>query len=569
MRTNITGRLLVIIFLLLGLGLSDIQLIHGRRYRKMSENNCVRLIPQEGSRGRILDREGRVIVDSSLSYNLMVLSSQNRGLDNTLPEVSRILGISPKELKDNYRRNLVGSFMPTVVAANIGARKAIALDEIRQDIENIAIQTAPLRHYPYRELAAHVIGYLNEIDRWRLTRLADYGYKTKDIVGFGGVEQRYDYYLRQEEGGLSVEVDHRGRSVGVLGFRSPQDGKDIQLTIDLRIQKIVEEVFGQRKGAAVIMDPYSGEVLAMFSSPGFAPESFVKKNPGITRLFRDSDAPMLNRAISGVYPAGSMFKLVVASAALETKKISPYTTFTCTGSTYIGRKEFSCWDTHGEQNLVPAIAHSCNVFFYRTGLATGAQAIYDYALRFGFARPSGIDLPYESSGFVPSPLWKKVSQLKGWFEGDTANFAIGQGDLLVTPLQITRMMAVFANKGMLVSPYIVKAVAEKDISSLRRKSVPLGLKDSTINYIRQGLRGVVNDSRGTAQALATLSIAVAGKTGTAQVTGRQPHGWFAGFFPYEKPRFVICVFLEHGGSGYASSIVGKHIIERMLKEKVL
>jgi penicillin-binding protein 2 len=212
-----------------------------------------------------------------------------------------------------------------------------------------------------------------------------------------------------------------------------------------------------------------------------------------------------------------------------------------------------------------AITHSCNVFFYRTGLLVGAQLIHDYALKFGFARATSIELPYEESGFVPSPLWKKIYKFKNWFDGDTANLSIGQAELLVTPLQIARMMAVFANRGRLVTPYIVKAIDGQDFSLSQKKISVLPLKESTIDYIRQGLRNVVADPSGTANVLSSLSVAVAGKTGTAQAPPGQSHAWFVGFFPFKHPKFVICVFLERGGPGYAASVLTKQIIEEMIE----
>jgi len=570
MRINAINPATVFIFLLLGLGILNMEVIQGPGFRELSNRNCIRLIPQQGSRGKILDRNGDVIIDSYLSYDAMVSSYAEGDVNKTLSSVAEILDKDFNELKSKFRRTYVAPFMPTTIANNIDIKKAVALEELNQDLENIIIQPYPLRYYPYGRLACHLIGYLNEIDRWRLTRLADYGYQTKDIMGFGGVEQRYDYYLRQDEGGLSVEVDHRGRLVRVLGFRPPDNGKDIQLTLDLKIQKIVEQALEGRKGSIILMDPSSGEVMAMASSPNYNPSAFVEKaNSTVARLLSNSESPLINRAISGVYPPGSVFKIVVATAALEMEKINLSTTFYCQGSTRIGSRQFNCWDTHNQQNLIAAITDSCDVFFYKTGLLVGAQNIYDYAVKFGFAHPTAIDLPYESSGFVPSPLWKKVSQFKNWFDGDTANFAIGQGDLLVTPLQIARMMAVFANKGTLVTPYIVKRIAGRDITKLRRKTVTLSLKESTINYIRQGLRGVVSEARGTANILSGLPVSVAGKTGTSQVSRGQPHGWFTGFFPFQKPQFVICVFLENGGSGHAASVVARQIIENMINKGLI
>ncbi|MDD4981044.1 MAG: penicillin-binding protein 2 [Candidatus Omnitrophica bacterium] len=570
MRINLIKPFVIIIFLFLVLGIFNLEIIQGARYRRLSNKNCIRLIPQQGSRGRILDRHGEVIVDNRLSYDAMVSSYANGSVDKTLSSAAGILDTNFKDLKDAFRRQYAAPFMPTTIAKNIEAKKAIALEELNQDLDNIIIRPYPLRHYPYARLACHVIGYLNEIDRWRLTRLVDYGYKTKDIVGFGGVEEKYDYYLRQEEGGLSVEVDHRGRLVSVLGFRPPANGKDIQLTIDLKIQKITEEALRGRNGSVILMDPDSGEILAMASNPNFSPAAFINKTDASFRNFLNNpDAPLINRAISGVYPAGSVFKVVVAASALEAGKVNSATSFYCPGSTRVGGQEFACWSTHHQQNLTEAIANSCNVFFYKTGLLVGAQGIYDYAVKFGFSHPTGIDLPYEASGFVPSPLLRKIQRFKKWFEGDTANFAIGQGELLVTPLQVARMMAVLANKGALVTPYIARSVDGKDISGSRKKTIKVDIKEGTISYIRQGLRSVVVDSSGTANILSSLPVSVAGKTGTAQVSRGQAHGWFAGFFPFKNPRFVICVFLEHGGSGHAAVVVTKQIIENMATEGLI
>jgi len=570
MRAKIINLTIIFIFLSLGLAIFNFQVLQGKKLKELSDKNSIRLLLQLGSRGKILDRNGNIIVDDYLSYDVMILPQEDKLIDKTLLSVSRILNTDTKDLKDAFKKGYVAPSIPVTIAKNIDKNKAIALEELKTDLASIIIQPHPLRHYPYNRLAAHVIGYLNEIDHWRLTRLADYGYKTKDIVGYTGVEEKYDYYLRQEEGALSVEVDHRGRLVRVLGFKLPSNGKDIELTLDLKIQKIVEDNLGQSYGSIIVMDPYSGEIVAMASNPNFNPAVFIRKSgSSINNLFGNPDAPLINRAISGLYPAGSVFKLIVATAALETGKINLSTTFFCPGGIHIGKQEFSCWDTHNYQNLIGAITHSCNVFFYRTGLLLGAQIIHDYALKFGLSRPTLIDLPYEASGFIPDPLWKRIYRFRNWFDGDTANLAIGQGEVLVSPLQIARMMAVFANKGILVTPYIVKAIDGRDVSVSQKKILKISIKESTINYIRRGLRNVVSDPAGTASLLSTLAVEVAGKTGTAQVPRGLAHGWFVGFFPYKNPKFVICVFLEHGGAGYYASVLTKNIIENMIQEGLL
>jgi penicillin-binding protein 2 len=554
-------------FAVLGLAIFNLQVLGGNRFRKLSDKNCIRLIPQGGARGKILDTEGRVIVDSKLTYDLLILPQGAKELDRALPQMARILGLGAKEVRDSLRRNYVSSSVPTTIVRNIETKKAIALEELKNDFPGIIIQPHPVRHYPYERLACHAIGYIHEIDHWRLTRLSDYGYKTKDLVGFGGVEEAYDYYLRQEEGGLAVEVDHRGNFRRVLGFKSPKNGKDIQLTFNLKIQQIVEDSFGDRAGCVVLIEPSNGEIIALASFPSFNPLLFLdNKNNSIEALFKDPSAPLLNRAISGLYPSGSVFKPIVAAAAMQTKKINLSTTFICTGSIMIGGKEFKCWSRHGQQDIIAAITNSCNIFFYRTGLLLGAQIIHDYALKFGLGNKTLCELPYEASGFLPSPLWKRLNRFQGWFDGDTANFSIGQGDLLVTPLQMVRMISVFANRGYLVRPYLVKSIDGKDISALQKKITPVPLRESTIANIRQALREVIASPQGTGNVLAGLSVAVAGKTGTAQVASGQPHSWFIGFFPVKNPKFAICVFLEHGGPGYYACLVARQIIEEMLKE---
>ena len=556
-------------FLLLGFGLINLEVIQGRINRDLSKKNCIRLISQPGSRGKILDREGCVIVDNKISYNLMIIPQELNGLDKALTSLSGILGVSVTDLKKKYKNSYIAPAVPVTIAENIGTKKAIAIEQLKQDIPAVTIQLEPKRSYPYGKLACHLIGYLSEIDRWRLTKLEDYGYKTKDIVGFGGVEEKFDYYLRQEEGGLSVEVDHKGKLVRVLGFESPHNGKDIQLTLNLKIQKIVEDNLEDKRGSVVIMDPGTGEIIAMASSPGFNPSDFVEKSSSVAGFFSDSSASLVNRAISGAYPAGSIFKVIVATGGLEAKKINMSTSFFCQGSIQIGRGEFDCWSTHHDQNLLAAIAHSCNVFFYKTGLLLGAQAIHDYACKFGLSRITGFDLPYEVSGFIPSPLWRKINKFKSWYDGDTANLSIGQGDVLVTPIQMVRMMAVFANKGYLVTPYITKAVDGKDISAYQRRASRVPIKPNAINYVCQGLRGVVLEPKGTGNVLSSLSVSIAGKTGTAQAPPGQPHAWFVGFFPFEEPKYVICTFLEHGGPGYVSCVLTKRIIEAMINEGLI
>lgn len=570
MRIRLLHLTVIGIFIFLALGLAKMIILEGDKFHALSDKNCIRLIPQSGSRGKIIDTNGDMIVGSTISYDVVVLPQAREEMIRNFSVLSAVLGISSEDLWRKFRAGFSEPSVPVSVVKNIGLDKAVALEERKLDLDGVVVQSDTLRFYPYGSLACHVIGYLSQIDRWRLTKLADYGYQTKDIVGMGGVEEKYDYYLRQDDGGLQVEVDHQGRFSRVLGFRPPQSGKDLQLTLDLRLQKIVETALEGKNGAVVMMAPDTGEVLAMASYPNFDPSLFVKKNNrAVASLFHDPDSPFLNRSISGAYPPGSVFKPVVASAGLETGKINMSTVYNCPGSLMIGRREFKCWGVHNDQDLLQAIAHSCDVFFYKVGLGVGAQVLHDYAVRFGFTRPTGIELPYEESGFVPNPIWKKIYKFQKWYDGDTANLAIGQGEVMATPLQLCRMMAVFANGGKLVTPYLVKSIDGQDFSASHRKIIPLRFNDSTVDNVAKGLREVVSEEKGTANVLANMGLSVAGKTGTAQNPHGASHAWFCGFAPYEKPRYVICVLLEHGEHGYASAVVAKRIFEMMMQQGLI
>jgi penicillin-binding protein 2 len=569
MRTVIFRAIAIAVYILLGLSLLNLQVLHGGKYRELSNKNCIRLITQSGSRGKILDVNGTVIAGNHVSYDVIILPQELHEVEKPLALLSGLMNTDLAELRKRFRKNYVSPSIPVVLAEDIGLKNASAIEEKRFDLDSVIVQGDSKRYYPFGSLACHVLGYISEIDRWRLTSLEDYGYKTRDLVGFGGVEERYDYYLRQEDGGLSVEVDHQGRFIRTLGYKPGEQGRDLRLTLDWRIQKIAEDAF-EDKGCVIIMDVSTGAVAALASKPSFSPSVFVEKsNRNIAEIFSSSKAPLMNRAINGSFPPGSVFKLLVACAGLETGKIDSATEFDCPGWLMVGKRQFKCWDTHGRQDLVNAIAHSCDVFFYHTGLNTGPQAIHDFAVKLGFTKPTGIELPYEASGFVPNPIWRRLSQFKPWFDGDTANLAIGQGELLVSPMQICRMVAVFANGGKLVTPFLVTAIDNTDVSAQHIRITDLHLKNRTLQEIGKGMRKAVES--GTCNALASLPVTAAGKTGTAQVSGREAdtHAWFCGFFPYEKPKYVICVFLEKGGHGTSSVLVAKRIIEQMVQQGLL
>jgi penicillin-binding protein 2 len=575
MRTSNARILIEILFCVLALRLFYLQIVKGNFYFSLSSKNYVRVIPQEGSRGRIIDSRGQPIVDNKISYHISVLPIEFRKDKKTVSRLSSLLGISIEKINSSIKKNFVSSFTPVVIARYVDKKTAFFIEENKLTLPGVMVQAVSERNYPHQGLASHTVGYLAKIDRWRITRLKDYGYRTKDIVGFGGIEEACEQLLRARDGGMQIQVDHRGRISRVLGFREPESGRDVSLTIDWRIQKIIEDSFDGRRGAGVLMDVTTGRIIALISSPGFYPGAFLDEDSSayISGILSDSDTPLRNRAISGQYPPGSVFKIVSAIAGLEKKEITPQTRFFCSGRLKVGVREFNCWSAHGSQDLVEAIAHSCNVYFYHLALLLGPATLSEYALKFGLGRQTGIDLPYEVSGNVPSALARRMKLMSAlpvgrhWYDGDTVNFGIGQGDLLVSPIQAAHLMAVVANKGALVTAHIVESVVGSEIKP--RSAIKLDLDKKAVAITIEGMKEVVNARTGTANIGDWSGLKVAGKTGTAQVKDSPSHGWFVGFLPYDKPKIAFCFFLENVGHSVPAVILAQQVFRKMKEENLL
>lgn len=551
MRVKALGVIIFILSVFLIFGLFYLQIIKGPFYQRLSTKNRIRLLHIEGPRGRIFDRNETLLVGNRISFDLAFIPQELKDQDDTLKHLSRKLKIPEEELKESLKHNFVTPFQPVTIVPDIGKEKMIALEEERLDLPGVIIETTPRRDYIYETAGAHIFGYLGQINSRELEKLRRYGYRMGDLIGRGGIERSYNNYLRGSHGGMQVEVDNMGYRVGILGIKEPHKGKDLYLTIDIELQKFIEGIFKDARGAACVIDPRNGEILSLVSSPSYDPNLFVtKKNSSTIReLFTRRDYPMLNRVLQCEYPPGSVFKVVTASAALDKKRVTQDTVLSCKGSYLLGNKVFRCWREkgHGQQAMRQAIKNSCNVFFYQIGRMVGADDLARFAAKYGFGQPSGIDLQNEASGLIPNRMWKMLKKRKPWYEGETLNYAIGQGYLLVTPLQIVRMVAAVANGGYLVKPYLVKKIEEIDISRVEKR--PLGISEETLKIIRDGLIGVVNDSRGTGRKAAVEGLVIAGKTGTAQTATDKTHAWFAGFAPAENPKVALVVFLEYGGKG--------------------
>lgn len=575
MRLGLLKKLTFVFFLFLIISLAYFQIIRGPDYFQLSQNNRIKLVRLSAPRGLIYDRRMRVLAGQRLVFNVALLPQEMKDIQRTLRKLSPILDIPEEQLREQFRKNSSAPFIPVVVAWDISKDRAIALECRESDIPGLVVQAEPLRDYRYGASLAHILGYLGSISEDELRRFKEYGLRIRDLVGRSGIEEEYDHYLRGQAGGKQVEVDNRGYKVNVLGMREPQKGKDLYLTIDIQLQKYIDSLLEEKMGACIVMDVENGDILSMVSKPTFDPNLFIaafNRKPAASRrikeLLSSEQAALVNRAISGAYSPGSTFKIAVATAALETDKIGLEDSFNCLSSLKVGRREFFCWnlDGHGWQNLTQAITHSCNVFFYKLGLALGPDRIALIARKFGLGSATGIDLPYESIGLVPSKSWKLKQMKERWYDGETANFSIGQGYLLVTPLQMAQMISAVANGGYLIRPHILKRIEERDFSVSRKK---LSFKKETLEILKEGMRQVIDEEEGTGRKAKIFGVQWAAKTGTAQSSRELAHGWFGGFYPFKTPRISVLVFLEYGGSGgEAPAIIAKEIIEYIIENKI-
>lgn len=552
MRDRFLAAAVSLLFILLVASLFYTQVIRFFYYSKLSKNNSIRVIPIDGPRGRILDRNAQPLVTSRLSFDAAIIYQELRNTRKLAEVLRQNFEMSDKDILKALAKARKRPYAPVAILEDIDKEKAIALEESSFDIPGLEIETRSRRDYIYKNSGAHIFGYLSEITERELEDMEPYGYRPGDLVGRSGIEKYYDKYLKGLDGGTQIEVDNRGRQVRQIGVKEPSGGQDVYLTIDKSIQLASDKLLGDHRGAVIVMDPRNGEILALASHPAFDPNVFVRPDASQERLklLRDKvGRPMSDRAISGLYPPGSVFKIVTAAAALESKKITKNTHFTCNGSYHLGKSSFDCWkaEGHGPLNIVGALKYSCNVFFYNTGRATGADTLEAYAKLFGFGKLTGIDLPDEVKGIAPGRAWKQAYKKSGWYEGETLNYAIGQGYLMVTPIQVLNMMAAVANKGMLTHPHVVKRIGDDFVAAQKPKNI--GLKDSTLRDIRQGLFDVINGEHGTGARARVEGVVAAGKTGTAENPLGKTHAWFSGFAPFEDARICVVVFLEHGGKG--------------------
>ncbi|MDP8233848.1 MAG: penicillin-binding protein 2 [Candidatus Saelkia tenebricola] len=534
---------------LLMLRLVNLQLIHGSFFYNMSVNNYLRVLPLSGFRGNILDRYGQELAGNRLSFVIQVLPDRIIDKNEVFNIVAEEFNLDVSEVEAVYKKRFKAPFSPLTLVDNVAIRKALLFKEKYRDISGLLVSEDIKRYYFYDSVASHVLGYLGEISDEELIELKPYGYRYSSLIGKSGIEKTLEPYLKGTDGGMLVKVDNRGRIIEVLSRENPERGLDVYLTLDLNLQKKAEELMSGKQGCFLAMDVKTAEVIVFVSNPGFNPNVFLNsQDHDVEALLNSKTQPFFNRAIQAEYPLGSIFKLLVATAGLEEGSIAPGAKFFCPGFFDFKGRKYKCWkeEGHGWQNLRDAVVHSCNVYFYQAGLKVGVKDIVSYSKKFGFGEKTGIDLPYESSGFLPSPDWKLKQTKEIWYPGDTINLSIGQGYLLVTPVQVLRFIAAIANGGYMVTPVVCKSISGE--KTYRKEAEKLSINSKTLNLVRDGMRGVVNDPTGTGQ-LARVGGFVSGKTATAQTPLGNSHAWFTGFAPYKNTEIVFLVFVEHGGGG--------------------
>ena len=545
------------LFLLLASYLWYLQVFKGEEMRKLSESITIKLATIPPPRGLILDRNGKIIATNVRKYRVLLIGKDVD--EKSLEKLSEILDVPITILKERIAKRAM--FDIVELERDILFEKLVRIVEQLPYLPNIMIEEVNQRYYPNGQLCAHLIGYVGEISREELNKWKENGYEMGDMVGKMGIERLCEASLKGEKGGQKMEVDVRGQVKRLLERVEPKSGEEIRLTIDLDIQKAAEEALKGKRGAVVAMNPHTGEILALASSPSFDPNLFASpegKEKERLALFKDNRHPFLNRAIAGIYPPGSIFKIVTATAGLEEGKIYPSAVINCPGGLQVGKRFFRCWRRHGGVNFISAIEQSCDTYFYRLGLLVGPEKLSEWARKFGLGTRTGIILPGEASGFIADEEWKEKNFGEIWYPGDTANMAVGQGFTQLTPLQACRMVSVFANGGYLVKPIIM--LGEKE------EKTPLGISSSTLELVKKGMEEAVMGGSGTAKLARVNGITIAGKTGSAQDPPRKrTHAWFVCFAPVENPRIAISVVVEEGGmGGSVAAPIAKKVLEAAL-----
>jgi len=567
-----------------------LQVVNGWKYRAKSENNRIHLQDIPPLRGMIFDRNGRLLVDNRAGYDLCVIPEDVQDPAGLLTRLNTLVGIDIEQARDKLRKGLRGlPFKSVTIKRGISRDELAAIETHRFNLPGITIRVRPQRHYVHDHLAVHVLGYLGEITEQQLKSGKYVNNRGGDLIGKAGMERQWQRILNGIPGGEQVEVDAAGRKLNVISRKQAIPGSDVYLTIDSHLQEVAEKALDGKAGAIVAMDPNNGEILAMASSPWFDPNLFAR---GIDRqtwekMVKGAKHPLQNRAVSGQYPPGSVFKIVVALGALQEGVLDPEEKLFCGGSYKLGKSTYRCWKKwgHGWIKLHEGLAQSCDVYFYQVGKNLGIDKIALYARRMGLGARTGLDLPNEKPGLVPTRQWKLKRWRVPWQQGETLSTAIGQSFVLVTPVQMATLISSVFNGGKIFKPQLTKRIhipGGEDIHEFRPvERWELGIDHAYLEMVKRALVGVVNEPHGTAHKARLEQVVVAGKTGTAQVvsmpkgnrTGKdedipeafRDHAWFVAIAPASDPKIAVAVVVEHGGhGGSAAAPLARDVISAYL-----
>jgi len=581
-RLRLLACALGLAFLVVAGQLANLQILSGERLAALSDRNRLRLRPIAAPRGILFDRTGLPLVDNRPAFTLVAVPRDVPDLGALVERLARLLAVPESELRDRLARVSSDSPWPIRLSRGLTLDEVARIEEWRLDLPGVTVEVEPQRAYPGVRFAAHLLGYVREASDQDLGRN---GMRRGDLVGQTGLERLHDAHLRGRDGGEQVEVDAYGRLIRVLDRQEPVPGAHMWTTIDRRIQQAAEDALGARAGAIVVMDPRNGDVLALASHPAFPVERFSRPLDRETwlELVQDPTRPLLNRAVQGLYPPGSLFKIVVAAAGLQSQVITPFDRLSCPRQWMFGGRPYHNWEDRdrGALTLHEALQFSCNTFFYQLGLKLGPEKIVEMAQAFGLGRVTGSGLIGERAGLVPSPAWKRETLNDKWHPGDTVSLSIGQGLITVTPVQVARLMAAVANGGTLWKPRLVNRVATADGRLIREEAPEIQgrveLAPVIFDFLREALGAVV--AEGTGKQARVPGLSIGGKTGTAQThefrsdadrkRRDQDHAWFAGFAPLDEPQVVIVVFAERAGlGGQVAAPIAREVLKAMFLEKV-
>lgn len=550
--------LIVTSFMSVCLGrMAQLQLLQGEYHRERAESNRVRLIPVASERGNIIDRKGKMITASRLSRSVYLWPREQSPTrwEETATRLSKILDISKSEILEKLNKAGYRSAMPVRISQNLTAEAFVALEEQFTQLPGVEIRSESSRYYPNGNMAAHLLGYISEADSKDMKKNPEFPMGM--IVGKMGIERIADSQLRGVWGSRLIEVDAKGKELRELGVRTPVAGSPVQLTLDLDLQKTAEKALDNRRGAVVVMDVKTGAVLALASGPTFDPNLFTRKmRKAEWQSLQEKDKPFLNRALQG-YPPGSTFKIVTAAAAMQSGKFSPNSKVATSGSISVGGFRFRehGGSGYGTIGFPDAFAYSSNTFFYQVGMKTGPEEISKWGHKLGIGELTNLGLAGGSHGMIPTPAEKKKLFNQPWYIGDTVTMAIGQGLVLVTPLEMSAVVSAIANGGYRVKPHLFVSQTK----TAETKPEPIGLAPETIKTIQTGLISVVQ--KGTARRLNDGSIPLtAGKTGTAEVPGGADNALYVGYGPVDNPQIAVAVVVENGGYGAVSAVPIAHEI---------